>query len=136
MRTSGFLSTDKTLASSRHRCGGNVSLDQEPAGHINLTLPRLFTDGLNGTPPVWVCTWAIGLPAGRTVLLKLVRLESGSSASVRCFGNEAGRVLESEGTALLSGCDGNKAALSWTGAGRSSDPIQLVYYGMKLHHPV
>lgn len=131
MRTCRFLSTGKTLASSRHRCGGNVSLDQEPAGHINLTLPRLFTDtdGLNGT--VSVCTWVIGLPAGRTVLLKLVRLENGSSASVRCFGNEAGRVLESEETALLSSCDGDKAALSWTGAGRPPDSIQLVYYGMK-----
>lgn len=134
-----FLSADKTLALSRHHCGGNVSLDQEPAGHINLTLPGLFTDTnrlnstnhqSNETLPVSVCTWMIGIPLGRTVLLKLVWLESGSRISVRCFWNEEDHILEMEGTALLSRCNRNKATLSWTGAGHSSNSIQLSYYGM------
>ncbi|XP_040000947.1 mucin-5AC isoform X2 [Xiphias gladius] len=96
------ITRDKTLASSHRHCGGNVSLDQEPAD----------------------------LPLGRTVLLRVVRLESGSSISVRCVRNEEGhdQVLESPGTAVLSGCDRNKAALTWTAAGHSSNAIQLSYY--------
>nr|XP_046227253.1 mucin-5AC [Scatophagus argus] len=132
-----IITTDKTLALSHHHCGGNVSLDQKPAGHINLTLPVLSTDTnrLNvsshrpdETKPVSVCTWMIDIPLRRLVLLKLVLLESGSNVSVRCVWNEEDRVLESGGTALLSGCDGNKATLSWTGAGRSSNAVQLSYY--------
>ncbi|XP_035516726.1 interphotoreceptor matrix proteoglycan 2 [Morone saxatilis] len=132
-----IITTDKTLALSHHHCGGDVSLDQEPAGHINLTLPGLFTDTnrLNPmnlqsdeTQPVSVCSWVIGIPLGRTVLLKVVWLESGSSISVRCVWNKQDQVLESGGTALLSGCDRNKATLSWTGAGHHSNGIQLSYY--------
>lgn len=120
-------------------CGGHVSLDQEPAGHISLTLPGLFNgshslDSTNRksdeTPSV--CTWMVDVPLGRTVLLKSVRLESGSNITVQCVWSEENQVLESEGTTLLSGCDGDKATLTWTGAGRSSDTVQLSYYGEKL----
>lgn len=142
-----FLSSDKTLALSHQGCGGNVGLDQEPAGHINLTLPGLFTDANRLNPMshrsgetllVSVCTWIISIPPGRTVLLKLVWLESGLNVSVRCVWNEEGQALESGGVALLSGCDGNKATLTWTGAGNSSNSIKLSYYGEKLllNYPV
>lgn len=137
-----FVSTDKTLALSHHHCGGNVSLDQEdPAGHINLTLPGLFTDANRLNPMshqsdknLSRCTWMIDVPLGRTVLLKVVRLESGSSVSVLCVWKEEdhNQVLESGGTALLSGCDRNKATLTWSGPGHSSDEVQLSYYGEKL----
>lgn len=137
-----FLATDTTLASLRRHCGGHASLDQEPAGHVNLTLSGPFantatplnstTDQSNETLPVSVCTWTISIPADRTVLLKLLWLESGSSITVRCLRNEEDRVLEIGGTALLSSCFGNKATLSWTGEGRSSNPIQLSYYGTKV----
>ncbi|XP_031719032.1 mucin-5AC isoform X1 [Anarrhichthys ocellatus] len=131
-----IITTDKTLALLHHHCGGDVSLDKQPAGHINLTLPGLFTDTSNTpmnhqsdrTPTVSVCTWTIGVPLGPTVLLKLVWLDSGSSVVVRCVLNEADQVLESGGTALLSHCDGNKATFTWTGAGRSSNEMQLSYY--------
>ncbi|TDH15734.1 hypothetical protein EPR50_G00012980 [Perca flavescens] len=133
-----IITTDKTLALSPNHCGGNVSLDQKPAGLINLTLPGLFTDTNNRPNPlnhqsdktisVSTCTWTIGIPLGQTVLLKSVWLESGLSVSVRCVLNEEDQVLESGGTALLSGCDGNKATFSWTGPGRSSNEIQLFYY--------
>lgn len=138
-----FLATDTTLASSRRHCGGHASLDQGPAGHVSLTLSGPFanttaatlnstTDQSNETLPVSVCTWTISITAGRTVLLKLLWLESGSSITVRCLRNEEDRVLEAGGTALLSDCFGNKATLSWTGEGRSSNPIQLSYYGTKV----
>lgn len=132
-----IITTDKTLASSLHRCGGNVSLDQEPAGHINLTLPGLFsnTSRLNSmnqqsdkTLQGSVCTWIIDIPLGRTVLLKLVWMENGLSLSVRCVWNEEDQVLASGEMTLLSGCDRNKASLTFTGAGRPSNAIQLVYY--------
>lgn len=136
-----FLATDTTLASSHRHCGGHASLDQEPAGHVSLTLSGPFantttlnstTDQSNETLPVSVCTWTISIPAGRTVLLKLLWLESGSSITVRCLRNEEDRVLEIGGTTLLSSCFGNKATLSWTGEGLSSDPIQLSCYGTKV----
>lgn len=123
------------MALLHHHCGGNVSLDQEPAGHISLTVPGLFNDtdrldptnhSTDKTPSF--CTWMVDIPPGRTVLLKVVWLESGSNITVQCVGSEEGQVLESEGTALLS----NKATLTWTGGGRSSDTIQLSYYGEKL----
>ncbi|KAM6942367.1 uncharacterized protein PEZ65_004245 [Lycodopsis pacificus] len=132
-----IITTDKTLALLHHHCG-DVSLDKQPAGHINLTLPGLFTDTSNTlnpmnhqsdrTPTVSVCTWTLGVPLGPAVLLKLVWLDSGSSVVVRCVLNEADQVLQSGGTALLSRCDGNKATLTWTGAGRSSNEMQLSYY--------
>lgn len=129
-----IITTDKTLALSHQRCGGNVSLDQKPAGHVSLTAPGLFADTSTLEPtshrpdetlPVSVCTWTIGVPAGRMVLLKL---ERGSSVSVGCLWKEDDQVLESGGTVLLSGCDGNKASLSWSGAGHSSNEIELSYY--------
>ncbi|XP_018555288.1 mucin-5AC isoform X1 [Lates calcarifer] len=133
-----IITTDKTLALSHHHCGGNVSLDQEdPAGHINLTLPGLFTDANRLNPMshqsdknLSRCTWMIDVPLGRTVLLKVVWLESGSSVSVLCVWKEEdhNQVLESGGTALLSGCDRNKATLTWSGPGHSSDEVQLSYY--------
>ncbi|GLD52107.1 mucin-5AC-like isoform X1, partial [Lates japonicus] len=136
-----IITTDKTLALSHHHCGGNVSLDQEdPAGHISLTLPGLFTDTnrLNSMShqsdkSLSHCTWMIDVPLGRTVLLKVVRLESGSSVSVRCVWKEEdlNQVLESGGTALLSGCDRNKATLTWSGAGHSSDEVQLSYHAQE-----
>ncbi|XP_038569139.1 uncharacterized protein LOC119898897 [Micropterus salmoides] len=132
-----IITTDKTLALSHHHCGGKISFDQEPAGHINLTLPGLFTDPnrLNPTNhpsdktlPASVCTWMLDIPLGRTVLLKLIWLESGSNISVRCVWNEEKQLLASGGTALLSDCDTNKATISWTGAGYSSNVIQVSYY--------
>uniref|UniRef100_A0AAZ1XWB9 EGF-like domain-containing protein n=1 Tax=Oreochromis aureus TaxID=47969 RepID=A0AAZ1XWB9_OREAU len=132
-----IVTTDKALASLYHHCGGNVSLDQKPAGHINLTLPGLFTNSSSLDPmilqsdktsQVLVCTWVIDIPLGGQVLLKLVWLENGSSISVRCVWKEEDRALASGGKALLSGCDKNKAALTWTGAGRSLNAVQLAYY--------
>ncbi|XP_071361097.1 uncharacterized protein [Trachinotus anak] len=123
-----IITTDKTLALSHHHCGGNVSLDQEPVGHVSFTLPGLFTDTNKSDETPSFCTWTIDIPLGRTVLLKVVWLESGSNISVRCVWKKEDQVLESEGTVLLSGCDGNKATLTWTGAGHSSNAIQLSYY--------
>ncbi|XP_068444891.1 mucin-5AC isoform X2 [Clinocottus analis] len=136
-----IITTDKTLASlhhHHHHCGGDVSLDNQPAGHVNLPLPGLFTDTNNTpnpmnhrpdtTPTVSVCTWTISVPPGRAVLLKFVRSDVGSSVKVWCVLNEGNRVLESGGEAVLSHCDGDKASFTWTGAGRSSNEIQLSYY--------
>ncbi|KAK5899263.1 hypothetical protein CesoFtcFv8_008759 [Champsocephalus esox] len=122
-----IITTDKTLASLHPHCGGNVRVDKEPAGHINLTLPGLITDTNQSEPPS-NCTWTIDVPLGVTVLLKLVWLESGSSISVQCVLNEEDKVLKSGETALLSLCDGNKASFTWTGAGHSSNAFQLFYY--------
>lgn len=126
------ITTDKTLALSHHRCGEDVSLDPKPAGHINLTLPGLFTDTqrLNRseeTPLVSICTWTIDVPLGWTVHLKLVWQDGGSNVSVRCVWSEDGQILEKGGAALLSGCDRNKATLTWTVVGQSSNAIQLSY---------
>ncbi|XP_042340512.1 mucin-5AC isoform X1 [Plectropomus leopardus] len=133
-----IITTDKTLALSLPHCGGNVSLDKEPAGHINLTLPGLFTDINNTlnltnnqsveTPLLSVCTWTLSLPQGQTVILESAWLESGSGVSVRCVWKDKDQILESEGATLLSGCDGNKATFTWTGAKHSSHVIQLFYY--------
>lgn len=139
---SSSLPSDKTLALSHHHCGGNVSLGREPAGHIDLTSPGLLTDAdrlepvddhSDETLRVSVCTWVIDIPLGRTVLLKF---ESGSNISVRCFWSEEDQVLETGGTFLLSGCDGNRASLIWTGAGHTSNAVQLSYYGEKLNYPL
>ncbi|XP_030574191.1 mucin-5AC isoform X2 [Archocentrus centrarchus] len=131
------ITTDKTLAFSYHHCGGNVSLGEETAGRINLTLPGLFTNSSRLNPvnqepdkrlQLSACTWVIDIPLGRQVLLKLAWLESGSSLSVRCVWNEEDEALVSGGMALLSGCDRNKATLSWTGPGHSLDAVHLAYY--------
>lgn len=85
-----------------------------------------------------VCTWIIDIPQNRTVHLKLVWLDGGSSISVLCVLTVGDRLLERGGTALLSGCDRNKATLSWTGTGNSSNSAQLVYHGEKwfLNYPL
>ncbi|KAK1886470.1 Interphotoreceptor matrix proteoglycan 2 [Dissostichus eleginoides] len=100
-----IITTDKTLASLHQHCGGNVRVDKEPAGQINLTLPGLITDTNQSekTLPPSNCTWTIDVP-----------LED--------------KVLKSGETALLSLCDGNKASFTWTGAGNSSNAFQLFYY--------
>lgn len=131
-----FLSSDKTLALSNHHCGGNISLDQKPAGHIRLTLPALYTDTNNNhtyTPRqdknLSLCAWLIDVPLGRAVSLTVVQLEDGSSVSVCCLWTEENhdQVLKIGETALLSGCDRHKAALRWKGSGNSS--VLLSYYG-------
>lgn len=131
-----ILPSDKTLASWHHYCGGNLSLDQKPAGHINLTLPGLYpdTERLNHTQQQSeqnrsLCTWLIDVPLGGSVLLKAVKLEGGQRISVRCVWSQQDLVLESGGSALLSGCDRSKASLAWTGRRNSSNEIQLSYYG-------
>ncbi|CAJ1054052.1 mucin-5AC [Xyrichtys novacula] len=134
-----IITTDKSWASSQLLCGGNFDLDQDPAGRFNLTLPGLFPDSTDRPSsvthlseeilPITVCTWTLSLPPGRTVLLKLVWLESNSSISVHCVPNREDLVLEGlRGSALLSGCDRNKATLSWTGPRQSSNVIELSYY--------
>uniref|UniRef100_A0A8D3E2D1 CUB domain-containing protein n=1 Tax=Scophthalmus maximus TaxID=52904 RepID=A0A8D3E2D1_SCOMX len=125
---------DATSASSPRRCGGDVSLGREPAGRVSLTLPgpvagpgRPHSADRPSDGSLPLCTWMMEVPPGRTLLLKV---ERGSSLSVRCARREGDpdRALESGRTALLSGCDGNKAALTWTGAGRSSNALRLSYY--------
>ncbi|XP_029362496.1 flocculation protein FLO11 [Echeneis naucrates] len=130
-----IITTDKTLALWQHRCGGNVSLDQEPAGLINLTSPGVFTDtdGLNSTSHELdeapsLCTWQINIPPGRRVLLRVLRLDSGSNISVHCVLDKDDQILGNEGTVLLSGCAGSTASLTWSGAGRPSEPMQLSYH--------
>lgn len=138
-----FASTDKILGLSQHHCGENISLDQGPAGSINLTLPGRFSDTNIGndrssqadeTPPASVCTWIIDIPRGWTVLLTLLRLERDSAVWVRCVWNEEDHILVSKGTLVLSHCDENKATLSWRADGGSSNSIQLSYYGRKPWH--
>uniref|UniRef100_A0A1A7WTG0 EGF-like domain-containing protein n=1 Tax=Iconisemion striatum TaxID=60296 RepID=A0A1A7WTG0_9TELE len=130
-----LITTDKTLSWSGHRCGGNVRLDRETSGPIKLSLPGPFNDTRTLPNPVSQrsdkpsqpsnCTWVFDIPSERTVLLTLAWLEGGSRLSLRC---EEDQILQSGDTVLLSGCEGNKATLIWTGAGRSSDSAQLVYY--------
>lgn len=145
--TTFSLSSDKILALVHHQCGGNVHLDQKLAGQISLTLPELLTE-TNSHSPVnhqtdksrlaAVCTWMIDITHGQMVLLSLAHLESGSSISVRCARDQEEQMLRAGGTALLLGCDRNKAALTWTGLGHSSNTVQLSYYGETLlpNYPV
>ncbi|XP_074542961.1 uncharacterized protein LOC141803001 [Halichoeres trimaculatus] len=134
-----IITTDKTLAVQHHICSRDVSLDHEPTGQISLAMPGPFTDSTDGpnsvthhsyeTTPVSLCTWTLSLPLNRTVLLKVVWLESNLSISIHCVSNEEDVALESSGgTALLSGCDKNKATLFLTAPRLSSDAIQLAYY--------
>ncbi|XP_041839396.1 uncharacterized protein si:ch211-14k19.8 [Melanotaenia boesemani] len=131
-----IITTDKTLASSNHHCGGSVSLDQEPSGRISLILPGLFTDTSrpnhtnqpsDETLQLSVCTWILNIPPGRVVFLKAVELERGSNISVHCAWNKDPQALQSGDTALLSGCDRDKATIRWTGAQRFPNAVQLVY---------
>nr|XP_043885271.1 flocculation protein FLO11 isoform X1 [Solea senegalensis] len=132
-----IITTDKTLVLSLSDCGGDVSVGQEPVGHISLMLPGPFTDTnrLNSVnhqsdKSISNCTWMIDIPLGKSLILKVALLDSGSRISVHCVWNKEdhGQVLERGGTALLSGCDGNKATLTWTGVGHSSNVIQLSYH--------
>lgn len=126
---------DEIRAWSDQQCGGNVSLDQQPA-YIKLSLPKLFNDAWTLNPitqqsgTLQNCTWGLDIPPGKTVLLKLEWSEDGTRISVRCVGSKD-QVLQSGDSAVLSGCDRNKATLSWTGGGRSSDSLQLLYFGEK-----
>ncbi|CAB1459622.1 unnamed protein product [Pleuronectes platessa] len=105
-----IITTDKTLAQSPQRCGGDVSLDQGPVGRLSLTVPGLIsvTQGLNSMNQLSLCTWTIHIPPGTR------RLRIGS--------------WRAQGRLCSLGCDGNQAALTWTGAGTSSNVIQLSYY--------
>ncbi|XP_017280942.1 uncharacterized protein si:ch211-14k19.8 [Kryptolebias marmoratus] len=130
-----LITTDEILAWQDQRCGGNVSLDRQPSGHFSLSLPGPFNDASTLNPKNQQpgrtsqnCTWVLDIPMGRMVLLKLDWSEGGTRISVGCVGSEEHRVLRSRDTVLLSGCDGNKATLSWTGAGRSSHSLQLGYF--------
>ncbi|KAM8880117.1 uncharacterized protein AB9W97_015105 isoform 2-T2 [Spinachia spinachia] len=121
-----IITTDKTLALPDPRCGGHVSLGERPAGLLHLSSPGAPTGANHQSAAVSVCTWTLGVPPGRRVLLKLVRLDAGWS-TVSCVVDEGDRVLESGGAVLLWGCDGHKAAFTWTGAGRHSNEVQLSY---------
>ncbi|RVE75972.1 hypothetical protein OJAV_G00004140 [Oryzias javanicus] len=122
-----IITTEKTLASLNQRCGGNVSLDQEPVGWVTLTSSRLFTD--TSTPDsvsesaLSLCTWVMKIPLGKRIFLKV---ESGSQLSLRCAWNEGEQRLQNREEVLLSGCDGDKAILR--GSGFSSNIVSLVYY--------
>ncbi|KAF7663423.1 hypothetical protein LDENG_00209790 [Lucifuga dentata] len=131
-----IITTDKTLALVHHQCGGNVHLDQALTGQISL-MPGLLTNTNSHNPmihqteqslPVAVCTWMIDFPNGQMVILTVARLESGSSISVRCVRDQEEQILKTGKTALLLGCDRNKAAVTWTGLEHSSNAIQLSYY--------
>ncbi|XP_030005368.1 uncharacterized protein LOC115429786 [Sphaeramia orbicularis] len=132
-----LITTDKTLALFHHQFGGNVNQDQEPAAHISLSLQGLFTHTnrpepmkyqTDNTLPVGVYTKTVDVPEGRTVLLQLVRRESGSSISVNCVWDKKDQVLEVGEVVLLSDCNQNKATLTWTGEGHSTNAIQLSYH--------
>eukprot|EP00066_Takifugu_rubripes_P021848 XP_011611114.1 PREDICTED: uncharacterized protein LOC105417679 [Takifugu rubripes] len=132
-----IITTDKILSLSQHRCGGNISLDQGPAGTINLTLPGRLNDAnvTNNTGsqtdepvPVSVCTWIIDVPLGWTVHLALSESERGSTVWVRCVWNQKDHILETKGKVALSHCDGNKGTLLWGAAGQSPNSIRLSYY--------
>ncbi|XP_037329106.2 mucin-1 [Pungitius pungitius] len=122
-----IITTDKTLALPDHPCGGHVALGKQPAGLVHLSSPGPSTAADHRSPAVSACTWTIGVPPGRRVLLTLVRSDGGSGA-VSCAAGEGSRVLESGGTVVLSGCDGHEATFTLTGAGRPSSGVQLSYY--------
>lgn len=129
------LYSDQIQAWSYQQCGGNVSLDQQ-SGDLKLPLPGRFNDTRTLNPvtqhtnrTVQTCTWVLHFPAGRMVLLKLDWSEGGPGVLVRCARSEEDWVLWSGDMTLLSGCDGNKATLSWRGTGHSSDSLQLAYFG-------
>ncbi|KAF3687904.1 Interphotoreceptor matrix proteoglycan 2 Sialoprotein associated with cones and rods proteoglycan [Channa argus] len=132
-----IITTDKTWALWHHRCGGNVSLDPKPAGHINLTLPRIFneTNGLNYTKQqsdenLSLCTWLIDVPLGGKVLVKVEHLGGGLNITVRCVWTQEDQdlVLEIGKTVLLPSCARNKAILTWTGTQHFPGTIQLWYF--------
>ncbi|XP_024914230.1 mucin-5AC-like [Cynoglossus semilaevis] len=118
------ITTDRISSLSQPDCGGEVSLDQGPVGHVLLPGPSLSSRG-----SVWSCSWVIEIPEGRTLLLELAQSPGGAGVSVLC-GDVTGahrQVLGGQGGALLKGCGGNQAHITWTGDGRSPDEIQLSY---------
>lgn len=124
-----IIATDKTLAFFHYQCHGHVSLAQEPTGHIGFSSVGVSDRPLNLQTDQnnVICTRTLQIPAGHTVLLKLVWLERGSNVSLRCVSDQENQALEIGDTALLAGCDQNKATLTWTGAGHSSNAFQLFY---------
>ncbi|XP_014889427.1 uncharacterized protein LOC106948334 [Poecilia latipinna] len=129
-----FFTTDKAVMLHQH-CGGNVTLDQEPEGHITLLLPEFFNHTGSLSPisqqsderlPLSNCTWLLGIPLRKKLLLQLKWTESNWRISLRCV--EEDQILQSRGeTVLLSDCDENRAVLSWTGPRISSNSIHLTY---------
>ncbi|XP_029920665.1 mucin-5AC isoform X2 [Myripristis murdjan] len=95
-----IITTGKVLALLEPQCGGSVHLDQESTGHISLTLPTGTANTARPSP-----------------------INNQTETSL-----QEEQVLETGGTALLSSCDENKAALTWRGAGHSSNKIQLSYH--------
>ncbi|XP_008402953.1 uncharacterized protein LOC103462142 isoform X2 [Poecilia reticulata] len=130
-----FFTTDKAVTLLHQHCGGNVTLDREPEGHITLLLPGFFKHTGSLSPmsqqseeslPLSNCTWLLGIPLRKKLLLQLKWAESNWRISLRCV--EKDQILQSHGeTVLLSDCDENKAVLSWTGPRISSNSIHLTY---------
>ncbi|XP_061769913.1 uncharacterized protein si:ch211-14k19.8 isoform X4 [Nerophis ophidion] len=125
------VTADTRSASGQHQCGGNITLDQRPEGHVKFTKPELslnvsLTQQTDRTPKTAVCRVTLDVPPGRTLLLKPVWTEVGASVWLRCLWREDARVLASNKTVQLSNCD--HANLTWTGSGRSLEALQLFYY--------
>ncbi|XP_072319766.1 uncharacterized protein [Eucyclogobius newberryi] len=121
-----LLLTEAPLALLLDTCDGHADLSQEPTGHLSFTAGR--GTGRTGGASLAVCTRTLEIPARHTARLKLVWLESGSNVSLACVLGTRERSLDVGDTALLSGCDRNRATLTWTGAGHSSNAFQLFYY--------
>ncbi|KAK7929279.1 hypothetical protein WMY93_005674 [Mugilogobius chulae] len=120
-----LLITDTPPALLSNICNEHMNLSQEPTGHISFS-PKQRTDQTKTS--FLVCTRTLGIPAQHTVQLKLVSLETGSNMSLVCVRDTKQWTLKVGDTALLSGCDRNRAALTWTGAGHSSNAFQFFYY--------
>ncbi|XP_020773083.2 uncharacterized protein si:ch211-14k19.8 isoform X2 [Boleophthalmus pectinirostris] len=119
-----LLLTDTPLVLLSHICNGYMDLSQEPMGHLSFS-PEQGTDQTRS--PLMICTRILEIPEHLSVLLKLVWLETGSNMSLVCVWDKE-RTLAVGDTVLLSGCDQNKATLTWTGAGHSTHAFQLFYY--------
>lgn len=121
-----IISADTFLVLPSSACNGHMNLSQDPTGHFG------FSPGEEGSnrpsAGLMICTRTLELPAGHTVLLKLVWLESGSNMSLVCTGDQDKQTLALGDTALLYGCDQNRATLTWSGAGHSSNAFQIFYY--------
>ncbi|XP_033824841.2 uncharacterized protein si:ch211-14k19.8 isoform X2 [Periophthalmus magnuspinnatus] len=121
-----LLLTDTSLVLLSEICNGHMDLSQKPMGHLTFN-PKQGTDQTKRT--LVVCTRTLEIPARHTVLLKLVWLERASNMSLLCVWGTKEWTLAVGDIALLSGCDQNKANLTWTGAGHSSNAFQLFYNG-------
>lgn len=120
------IATDPLLGLPSRACNGHMNMSEQPTGHLD------FSPGQEGAKPLssglWICTRTLEIPPGHSVQLKLVWLESGSNMSLVCTGHQEERTLAVGDSALLHGCDQNRATLTWTGAGHSSNAFQLFYY--------